>query len=149
MAAGSSMAQLARRSLESFVETEKEFLDLAVHEVNAAAKAGAEERKPARERYKTLTQLARDSGEKCLGAQKKLLDLALEQMESAGKAGGTRSESAREGEHTSWGELAARGVRNFATAQKSLMDLVIKPAKAKAPPPARKRKAPHVPPRPA
>jgi len=143
MAAGASVAKLARRGLESFVETEKKFLDLAVHEVSAETKAEGKEHKTVRERYKALTQLAREGGEKYIDAQKKLLDLAVEQMESAGKAGG-RPEPLR-GARGSWGELTEKSVRNFATAQKSLMDLVVKPSKA--PRTEQKRKAPRIRPR--
>ena len=146
MAAGASVAELARRGIESLVETEKKFLDLAVHEVSAA-KADGEGHKPAQERYKVLTQLVREGGEKYIDAQQKLLNLAIEQMESAGKTAGKRVESVRNEARTSLGELTEKSVRNFATAQKSLMELVTKPAKAKAAPPERKRKASHVRPR--
>lgn len=140
LAAGASGATLARRSMEAFVETEKEFLDLAVHEVSA----GGEDRKSARERNKTLAQLARDGGEKYLDAQKKLLELAVEQIESVTKF---KPVAAHNGEHTSWGEITKKGVRNLASAQKSLMDLVVKPPKPKAAA-ARKQKMPRPRPRP-
>lgn len=146
VAVGASAATLARKGIETFVETEKEFLDLAVKDVGAGTKAGAEERKPARDRYKTLTELAREGGEKYLEAQKKLLNLAIEEMEAVGKAG--RAESAHAGEQTTWGELTEKGVRNFATAQKSLMDLVVKPVKGKTSAPERKRRIPRPRPRP-
>jgi len=140
MAAGASVGKLARRGLESIVETEKDFLDLAVHEVSAERKADGKERKPPRERYRFVSQLAREGGEKYLDAQKKLLNLAIEQIESAGKVVSGRAESARTGARASLGELTEKSVRNLATAQKSLMDLVVKPGKASGTEP--KRKAP-------
>jgi hypothetical protein len=94
--AGASLAELAQRGIESFVETEKKFLDLVVHEVTAATKADKEHRKPAQERSKVLTQLAREGVEKYIDAQKKLFHLAIEQMESTGKATGELLEGARE-----------------------------------------------------
>jgi hypothetical protein len=142
MAAGASVAELARRVIDNFVETEKKFLDLAVHELSAKTEGGGH--KSLQERYKVLTQLVREGGEKYIDAQKKLLNLAVEQMESAGKTAGKRVESARNGARTSLGELTEKSVRNFATAQKSLMELVSKPAKAKESTPERKRKAVHV-----
>jgi len=144
-AAGASAAELARKAVENFVETEKKFLDLAVHEVSA--KAGGDSRKPAVEGYKAITQLVREGGEKYIDAQQKLLNLAVEQMESAGKAAGKRVESVRHEARTSLGELTEKSVRNFVTAQKSLMELVSKPATAKESTPERKRKAPRARPR--
>ena len=146
VAAGASMAELARRAMENFVETEKKFLDLAVHEVSAKTEGNGH--RSVQERYKVLTQLVREGGEKYIDAQQKLLNLAIEQMESAGKTAGKRVESARHEARTSLGELTEKSVRNFATAQKSLMELVTKPAKAKESTPERKRKAVHVRPRP-
>jgi len=144
-AAGATVAELARRAIENLVETEKKFLDLAVHEVSA--KADHEGRKSAPERYKVLTQLVREGGEKYIDAQQKLLNLAIEEMESVGKTAGKRVESVRHEARTSLGELTEKSVRNFAAAQKSLMELVAKPAKAKESTAERKRKAPRVRPR--
>ncbi len=145
VAAGASMAELARRAIENLVETEKKFLDLAVHEMSAKTDGGGH--KSLHERYKVLTQLVREGGEKYIDAQQKLLNLAIEQMESAGKTAGKRVESARNGARTSLGELTEKSVRNFATAQKSLMELVTKPVKAKESTPERKRKVVHFRPR--
>ena len=94
--AGAALAELAQRGIESFVETEKKFLDLVVHEVTTATKDGKEHRKPAQDRSKVLAQLAREGVEKYIDAQKKLLHLAIEQMESTGKATGELLEGARE-----------------------------------------------------
>jgi hypothetical protein len=142
VAAGASVAELARRAIENLVETEKKFLDLAVHEVSAKTDSAAH--KSVQERYKVLTQLVREGGEKYIDAQQKLLNLAIEEMEAAGKTAGKRVESVRHEARTSLGELTEKSVRNFATAQKSLMELVTKPAKEKESTPERKRKAPHV-----
>jgi len=146
MAAGASGAELARRALEDLVETEKKFLDLAVHEVSVD-KVNGGGHKSVQERYKILTQLVREGGEKYIDAQQKLLNLTIEQMDSVGKTTGKRVESVRSSARTSLGELTEKSVRNFATAQKALMELVNKPAKAKESTPERKRKAPRVRPR--
>jgi len=138
-AAGASMAKLARRGIETIVETEKEFLDMASHEVSAATKAGDESRKAAPERFKVLKQMVKEGGEICLDAQKKLLNLAIEQMESVGEVAGKRVEAARKEARTSWGNLTEKSVQNLVTAEKSLMDLVVKPVKGQTA--ERKRKA--------
>jgi hypothetical protein len=139
MGAGASVVELARRGIESFVETEKKFLDLAAHEVATATKGDGEGRKPAPERYKVLTGLAREGSEKYIEAQKKLVNLAIEQMESAGEMAEERAEAARTEVRTALGHLTEKSVRNFVTAQKSLMDLIGKPAKAA---PAEKKRKP-------
>jgi len=89
-----------------------------------------------------LTEMMRESSEIAIEAQKKLLNLAIQQMESAGEIAGKRVEAARAEARTSWDNLTKKSVRNFATAQKSLMDLVVKPVKAS--PTDKKRKAARV-----
>jgi len=121
------------------VETEKKFLDLAAHEVTTAAKGDGDGHKPARARYKVLTELAREGSEKYIEAQKKLLNLAIEQIESGGEVASERLEAAETEARTSWSSLTEKSVRNLVTAQKSLMDLIVKPAKAS---PAEKRRKP-------
>lgn len=144
MATGASAAELVRRSIENLVETEKKFLDLAIHEVSAS-KDHRPDHKQGADRYKTMTELVREGGEKYIDAQQKLLNLAVEQMGAAGKTASKRLESVRTGTRTSWGELSEKSVHNFATAQKSLMELVVKPEKAAATatPHERKRKPIH------
>jgi hypothetical protein len=124
--AGAKVVELARRGIEGFVESEKKFLDMAAHEVSAAAKGGKPNGKP-RERMEMLTKLARQGAEKYIDAQKKLLELAMEELETAGKAKGDRKEAMRKPPHQSWGELTEKGVKNLVGAEKSLLDLVIKP----------------------
>ena len=67
--AGAKVAELARRGIEAFVESEKKFLDLTAHEVSAATNGGKPNGKP-RERMEVLTKLARESAEKYMDAQK-------------------------------------------------------------------------------
>jgi len=138
LGAGASAVELARRGIETLVETEKKFLDLAAHEVASATKSDGEGRKPARARYKVLTELAREGSEKYIEAQKKLFNLAIEQMESGGQVAEERLEAAQTEARASWGSLTEKSVRNLVTAQKSLMDLIVKPAKAS--PTEKKRK---------
>ena len=79
-----------------------------------------------------MTQLARDGAEKYIDAQKKLLALAIDQLECTGKATGEGIEAARKEARTSWGELTEKSVRNLVSAQKSLMDIAVKPIRASA-----------------
>ena len=129
---GGGVAELARRGIEGFVETEKKFLDLAAQEVAAASTGGKEGRRAARNQLKILTQLAREGVEKYIDVQKKLLDLAIDQLEFTGEATRERIEAMRQEVRTSWRELTAKSVWNFMVAQKSLMDLAAKPLNTSA-----------------
>ena len=124
---GGSVAELAKRGIEGLVETEKKFLDSAVHEVTAASKPGKEGKTAARNQLKILTQLAREGVEQYIDVQKKLLDLAIDQLEFTGEASGERIEAIRDEVRRSWGELTAKSVWNFVVAQQSLRNLAAKP----------------------
>jgi hypothetical protein len=129
--AGAKVAELARRGIEAFVESEKKFLDLASHEVTAATNGGKPSAKP-RERMEVLTKLARESAEKYMDAQKRLLELAIEELEMVGKAKGEHKVAVRKPLQRSWGELTEKSVKNLVAAEKSLLDLAIKPKKGLA-----------------
>jgi len=113
------------------VESEKKFLDLAAHEVSAATNGGKPNGKP-RERMEVLTKLAREGAEKYMDAQKRLLELAIEELETVQKAMGDRKVAERKALQRSWGELTEKGVKNLMAAEKSLLDLAIKPKKGMA-----------------
>jgi len=129
--AGAKVAELARRGIEAFVESEKKFLDLAAHEVSAATSGGKPNGKP-RERMEVLTKLAREAAEKYVDAQKRLLDLAIEQLEAVSEARDGRKVAARKPVQRSWGELTEKSVKNLVAAEKSLLDLAMKPKRRSA-----------------
>jgi hypothetical protein len=124
---GESVAELAKRGIEGLVETEKKFLDSAVHEVTAASKPGKEGKTAARNQLKILTQLAREGVEQYIDVQKKLLDLAIDQLEFTGEASGEHIKAIRDEVRRSWGELTAKSVWNFVAARQSLRNLAAKP----------------------
>jgi hypothetical protein len=128
--AGTRVTEFARRGLEGFVESEKKFLDLAAKEVTEAIKENKRSAKPPRERMKVLTEMTRDGAEKYLEAQKKLVDLAIEEMEKIGKGKGDHKEVARKAVPALLRELTEKSVHNLVTAEKSLLDLAMKPRKA-------------------
>ena len=135
---GESVAELAKRGIEGLVETEKKFLDSAVHEVTAASKPGKEGKTAARNQLKILTQLAQEGVEQYIDVQKKLLDLAIDQLKFTGEVSGERIETLRDEVRRSWGELTAKSVWNFVVAQQSLRSHAAKPQTAKATAEARK-----------
>ena len=122
------VAELARRGIEEFVHSEKKFLDLASQEVTAATKGDKRAHKPPRDRVEVLTKVAREGAEKCIETQKKLFELAIEQLEDTKKNG--RKEAARREVRASLGELTERSMKNIVSAEKSLLDLAIKPMKS-------------------
>ncbi len=129
--AGAKVAEMARRGIEAFVDSEKKFLDLATHEVSAATNGSKPHAKP-RERMEVLTKLARVGAERYMEAQKGLLELAIEQFETISKASGERKAAIRKPLQRSWGELTETSVKNLVAAEKSLLNLAMKPRKGTA-----------------
>jgi hypothetical protein len=129
-AAASHVTELARRGIEGFVESEKKFLDLATHEVTNATKGDKHGHKPPRRRIEILTEVARESAGKCLDTQKKLFDLAIEQLEETVKTGREPRKPLRKEERPLLGDLADKSMKNFVAAEKSLLDLAMKPLAA-------------------
>jgi len=124
-----NLTELARRGIEGFVESEKKFLDLATQEVSNATKGGKRPGKPPREPMEVLTKVAKEGTEKYIETQKKLLGLAIEQMEAAAKTGGEHKEAVHKEAPPAWGELTEKSLKNFVTAEKSLLDLAMAPIK--------------------
>jgi len=120
------LTELARRGVEGFVETEKKFLDMATEEVVNVLKGGKQVHEHI-DRPKALARLAREGVEKYIQAQKGLLELTIDQFETKEEA--EHSEPRRK-PHTSFADLTEKSVRNLVTAQKSLMDLAVKPLRA-------------------
>jgi len=129
------MKQLARNALERFVDTEKKFLDEVAQEVKMVAE-GKPGRKAAPDRSKVLTKLAKQSVDHFIDAQRKLVAIAIEQIEAASQTEEERAEAAKAAEaaraelRQTIAELTQKSVQNLVTAQKSLLDLAIKPIKA-------------------
>ena len=122
------VAELARRGIEGFVENEEKFLDLASQEVSVAAKGERRGGKAPRERMEVLTEMAREGGEKYIAMQKKLLELAIEQFEQTAKATKEHKDgSSKEAAHSAWGELTEKSMHNFVAAEKSLLNLAVRP----------------------
>ena len=128
VSAAARVAELTRRGIEGFVASEKKFLDLAAHEVSAAAKDGKHAHKPPRDRMHVLTEAAREGAEKYIDTQKKLLELAIDQLESTTKKRQGHKETTRKAAQQSLGELTEKSVKNIVTAEKSLLELAMKRA---------------------
>lgn len=133
----SRLAGMTRERVESFIQTQTKFLDLVTEQVNLATTGGGTGKTPAPpDRAEVLARLAREGMGKFIEAQKQLVDLAVEQLEST--AHETRAKTAV---RTSLAELTRRSVETFATAQKSLLSLVVIPETEGVEPPRTARPA--------
>ncbi len=124
--AAHAMTDLLRRSIETFVHIQQEFLKVAEKETHTwveAAKAG----KPYKSEH--LVALAREGMENFVKAQKQFLDIVAE--ETAKATGGKRTNGAvRKIKKTELSELARQATESFIDAQKKLVDVAGKQTNA-------------------
>jgi hypothetical protein len=116
--AAHAIADLLRRSVDTFVEMQQEFLKIAgkqTHTWVEAAKAG----KPYQ--GEDLVELARDGMEKFIKAQKQFMDVIAE--ETAKASGGKRVNGVKKIKKTDVSALAREATESFIEAQKKLVDL--------------------------
>lgn len=122
------LLDLARDGMESFVKAQKQFLDL-VAEQTAKATSGKRGNGTAKKIKKTeLSELARQASESLILAQKKLVDVAGQQMHANVRTAGKTLELLRPFPFLPLGELTREGVKSYVDAQKSLMEMMVKPA---------------------
>jgi hypothetical protein len=116
--AAHAIADLLRRSVDTFVQMQQEFLKIAGKQTRTwleAAKAG----KPYQ--GEDLVELARDGMEKFIKAQKQFMDVIAE--ETAKATGGKRTNGAKKIKKTDVSTLAREATESFIDAQKKLVDL--------------------------
>jgi len=117
--AAHAMTDLLRRSVETFIHMQEEFLKIAGKQTHAwvdAAKTG----KPYQPEH--LVDLARESMENFVKAQKQFLDFVAE--ETAKAVGGKRTNGAmRKMKKTELAELARQATESMIDAQKKLVDV--------------------------
>jgi hypothetical protein len=114
--ASAAMTDLLRRSVDTFIDLQTHFLDVAAKQSEAwvhSAKSG----KPFE--GQGLADLAREGMEHFVASQRKFLDVVVEETEKATK--GRNGTSPKE-EVTELSELARRSVDAFIEAQKKLLD---------------------------
>ena len=118
-ATASATTDLLRRSIESFIDMPREFLDIADRQTHTwleAAKAG----KPFK--GEQLIELAREGTENFVRAQKRFLDVVAEETQRA--TGEKRTNGAgKKVQPTELSELARQAVESFIDAQKKLFDV--------------------------
>ena len=130
---GPGLAAVAREGIERFAHAQKQFLDLIAEET-ANATNGKHGNGSARKIKKTeWTELANQVTESFMDAQKKLFDLASRQMSFNVKAAGRATDLLKPLPYVGLAELTREGVRSYVDAQKTLMDVMLKPGNAHKP----------------
>jgi hypothetical protein len=116
--AAHAVADLLRRSVETFIHMQKEFLKIAgkqTHTWVEAAKAG----KPYQSEL--LVELAREGMENFVKAQKQFMDIIAE--ETAKATGGRHGNGVKKVKKTELSALARQATESFIDAQRKLVDL--------------------------
>jgi hypothetical protein len=113
-----AMTDLLKRSVETFIHMQKEFLKIAGKQTHTWVEA-AKHGKP----YPgdELLELAREGMENFIEAQKKFLDVIAE--ETAKATGGRHANGAKKTKHTELSDLARQATESFIEAQKKLVDV--------------------------
>ena len=109
-----AMTDLLRRSVDTFIELQRHFLEVASKQTDAwaaAAKTGQTFN------GQGLADLAREGMENFVQTQRKFLDVVLEETAKAGKVGAGKA-----GKPTELAELARQSVDAFIDALKKLLD---------------------------
>ncbi len=119
--------EVARESVESFVKAQKQFLDVISEETATAtavkhAHSASKKMKPTE-----VSELARKSTDAFIEAQKRLVEVAGRQVSANVKTTGKAMELLQPFPFLPLNELTRDVVKSYVEAQKSLMDVMIKP----------------------
>jgi len=116
--AGQAVTDLLRRSVETFIHMQQEFLKIAgkqTHTWMEAVKAG----KPYQSEQ--VVELAREAMENFVKAQKHFMDVLAE--ETAKATGGKHSNGAKKTKKTELSQMAREATESFIDAQRKLVDV--------------------------
>jgi hypothetical protein len=142
---GIHLTALARESMETFVRSQKKFLDVLAEETANATNGKTH----AAAKKTELTELAKQSAEAYIDAQKKLLDVATQQLKVNIKTVREAIDAMNPLPAETLGQLARNTVEGFVESEQACLDMMTKPpqhaarttAAPKAPKPPRKRAA--------
>ena len=130
--AGLQLTDLARESMETFVRSQKKFLDVLAEETaHATGKEtnGKETngKSHAAARKTELTELARQSAEAYIDAQKKLLDVATQQLKVNAKTAKEAIGAMNPLPVETLGELLKHTMAGFVESEQDLLNVMVKP----------------------
>jgi NADH dehydrogenase/NADH:ubiquinone oxidoreductase subunit G len=147
---GVQLTALARESVETFVRSQKKFLDVLAEETAVATGKETNGKAHAAAKKTELTELARQSAEAYIDAQKKLLDVAAQQLKVNAKTAKEAIAAMNLLPAETLGELARHTIDGLVESEQDLLNVIVKPprqapraqaAPAAPPKPARKRPA--------
>jgi hypothetical protein len=124
---GKALPELAREAVENFVRAQKKYLDVVAEET-ANLTNGVTNSSPGRKTQ--LPELAKEATEAFIDAQKKVLDVYAQQGDVNLKAARTAFEALNPFQPEIVKRFSRDTVENFVTAEKALLDIVQKPARA-------------------
>jgi len=124
---GKALPELARESMENFVRAQKKYLDVIAEET-ANLTNGVTNSHTGKKTQ--LPELAREATEAFIDAQKKVLDVYAQQGDVNLKAARSTFEALNPFQPAIVKEFSRHTVENFVTAEKELLDMVSKPARA-------------------
>ena len=122
---GIHLSALARESMETFVRSQKKFLDVLAEETAHAT--GSNGKAHAASKKTELTELARQSAEAYIDAQKKLLDVAAQQLKVNAKTAREAVGAMNLLPVETLGQLARHTVEGLVETEQDLLNAVIKP----------------------
>jgi hypothetical protein len=122
---GLQLTALARESMETFVRSQKKFLDALAEETARATGEPNGKTHPARKTE--LAELARQSAEAYVDAQKKLLDLATQQLKMNLKTARETINAINLMPVETVGEIAQHTVHGLLEAQNDFFAAIVKP----------------------
>jgi hypothetical protein len=126
--AGIHLTALARESMETFVRSQKKFLDVLAEETAHATNGKVHSAAKKTE----LTELARQSAEAYIDAQKKLLDVATQQLKVNAKTAREAIGAMNPLPAEALGQLARNTVEGFVESQEAFLKMMAKTAKPHA-----------------
>src|ERR1035441_1413226 len=124
---GIQLSTLARESVETFVRSQKKFLDVLAEETAVATGQETNGKAHAASKKTELTELARQSAEAYIDAQKKLLDVAAQQLKVNAKTAREAVGAMNLLPVETLGQLARHTVEGLVESEQELLNAVIKP----------------------
>ena len=119
------LADLAREGMDHFVHTQQKFLDIVAQE---SARATSGKAVPVSKAKMTeLTKLAREATNAFIDAQKKMLDVIAQQMTVNMKTATRAMEMLSPTRLLPMANFTGEGVKSFVTAEKALIETIVKP----------------------
>ena len=137
---GTQLVDFAREGMETFVQSQKKFLDVVAQETSKMTSGKHDGAKHVKKTE--LSKLAHDATNSFIDAQKKLLDVVGQQMKVNLKTATKTMEMLSPTRLLPMANLTGEGVRTFVDAEKTLIESMIHPRAHKVVPMGERHRAP-------